>query len=113
MPSMPRLRRCVSGNTPLPSRVEVTGQFERFRQLHQFLVGAGDHRAVTGEDHGALGLHDELRRLLHRRLVDLEVVLGMIARQIHLRVQVAGEGPWLMSFGMSISTGPGRPVVAM
>jgi hypothetical protein len=65
---------------------------EGLGQHEQFLVGTGDHGPLTGEDHGALGLGNEAAASLIPSLIDFEVLLGVVAGQVHRLVKGAGEG---------------------
>ncbi len=64
---------------------------EGFRKMHQLLVRTGNHAALAGEDHRALGLGDEVGGLLHGGGANIEGGLRLVAREVELRIHVAGE----------------------
>ena len=65
---------------------------EGLGEVHQLLVGAGDHRALAGEDHRALRLGDQRGGFFHGGSVDVEIAGRVVAGEIERRVHVAGEG---------------------
>lgn len=64
---------------------------EGFGEHEEFLVSACDHGALTSEDDGAFGLGDEFGGFFDGRVVDFEVILGVVAGEVHGFVEGAGE----------------------
>jgi hypothetical protein len=80
----------------------------------QLLVGVAGEDAAADVDHGLLGGLDEaqdllelgVRRLRRRRQAGMETSSGFFGK-------TGTHSCCWMSFGMSMTTGPGRPVVAI
>ena len=82
------------------------------RQLQQLVPGVGQPHAAAGADEGLLGPGDGLHHPLDLQVVALDA--GLIAPDVHrLRVLEFFRVCSCTSMGMSMSTGPGRPVEAM
>ena len=109
-----RARGSSSSNAPRPSRVVVQGMFPFSASLRMTADGAADDRAAADVKHRPFAAVDQFGGFLH-----LPGVRGHVGGLALEDVRRAGCRPprrvqmlVVTSLGRSISTGPGRPVVA-
>ena len=84
-------KRVVFREDALAQQRRGDGAIERFRQMHELLVRAGDHAALAGENHRALGFGDHVGGSLDGLRANLERRGGIVAWQVEGRVHVTGE----------------------
>ena len=114
MPGMPRCCSCESGNAPRAISVVTTGIRVRSAKRQQLRGGARLEGAATDVEHRALGPADQRHRagdgVLVERRPRVDSPAGRTPRSVDGYHQSIID--WVTSLGTSISTGPGRPVVA-
>ncbi len=117
MPCMPGMPRCCSCESERASRHQR--RHDRYagtlREGEQLFGGVGLECSAPDVENRSLGLVDQGHRTGDGILIEYD--LGTVAREGRTPRPFAGYHQsiidWVTSLGTSMSTGPGRPVVAM